>query len=122
MSSVLPVRTDSVERSELAEREVIHKEREERGWKTPGEHCGEIVTVDLDASVTVIRGHDPVLSEDKVQSPAGLPPPQINLDRGVRLRVPLVYLVKPVENVAVHVARDVLGELELLLLVKESKV
>ena len=65
---------------------------------------------------------DPVLGEHEVERPTGLPPPQVNLDRGVGLRVPLVYLVKPVQHVAVHVARDVLRQLELLLLVEKSKV
>ena len=81
-----------------------------------------VVTVDLYAGVAVVGRHDSVLREHEVDGARALPPPQVDLQRGVGLRVPLVYLVKPVQHVAVHVAGDVLRQLELLLLVEKSKV
>ena len=75
---------------------------------------------DLDTRVTVVRGHDPVLGEHEVDGPAGLPPLQLHGDGGVGLRVPLGDLLEPVHDVPGQRVGDILGQLELLLLVEES--
>ena len=81
-----------------------------------------VVTVDLYAGVAVVGRHDPVLREHEVDGARALPPPQVDLQRGVGLRVPLVDLVEPVEDVSVDVLGHVLRQLELLLLVEEPGV
>ena len=63
------------------------------------EDCRVVAAVHLYASVTVVGGDDPVLSEHKVQRPAGLPPLQLHRDRGVGLGVPLSDLLEPVHHV-----------------------
>ena len=81
-----------------------------------------VVTVNLYAGVAVVGRHDSVLREHEVDGARALPPPQVDLQRGVGLRVPLVDLVEPVEDVAVDVLGHVLRQLELLLLVEEPGV
>jgi len=73
------VRAYSVERLELTEGEVVHEEMEQSGGETTGEHSGEIVTVNLYARVAVVGGDYPVLGEDKVERPTGLPSSEIYL-------------------------------------------
>ena len=43
----LPVGAHSVQGPEVTEWEVVHEEVEQGGGETPGEHGGEIVTVNL---------------------------------------------------------------------------
>ena len=117
-----PVRANSVEGSEFTERKVVHEEGKQWGGEATSEDSGEIVAVDLDASVAVVGRDNPVLGEHEVERPAGLPPSQVDLDGGVWLCVPLVDLIKSVENVTVDVLRYILGKLELFLLVEKSKI
>ena len=70
----------------------------------------------------MVGGHNPVLGEHEVDRARGLPPPQVNLERGVGLCVPLINLIEPVEDVAVNMLGHVLRQLELLLLLEEPGV
>ena len=77
---------------------------------------------DLYAGVAVVGWDYPVLGEDKVERPTGLPSSEINLHWGIWLGVPLVDLVKPIQYVAVHMLGNVLRQLELFLLIEKSEI
>ena len=68
----------------------------------------------------MVRGHDSVLGEHKIDGATCLPPLELNRHRRVGLGVPLGDLLEPVHDVPGQGLRHILRKLELLLLVEKS--
>ena len=70
-------------------------------------------------SVAMIRRHDSVLGEHKIDRATCLPPLELDRHRGVGLGVPLGDLLEPVHDVPGQGLRHILRQLEFLLLVEK---
>ena len=54
-------------------------------------------------SITVIRGHNSILGEHKVDGATGLPTLQIDCHRGVGLSMPLGYFLKAIKHISYEI-------------------
>ena len=92
---------------------------------SPPDHKNYVETLrgteltNLYPSVAMIRGHDSVLGEHKIDRATCLPPLELDRHRGVGLGVPLGDLLEPVHDVPGQGLRHILRQLEFLLLVEK---